>query len=202
MIEQHLGVGVTGQEMLGHVGQIECGTFLARDGGQVVTLRDDENIVLVAGSQSPGLAQFFGDIQARALPVMAGTIARPFGSRSYFPFGPLAQQGIAHDLRLKIEAMSERACNLFDNLGNAVAEAVARVEGADIIPGRPCRHAGRFTRFFTHSYASAIEHDQRRKDRPQPADTSLAHRICSEVTTTALAIGSAAIANRRKSGGN
>ena len=79
MIEQHLGVGVAGQEVLGHVGQIEGGTFLARDGGEVVTLRDDENIVLVARCQPPGLAQFFGDIQAGAFPVMAGTIARPFG---------------------------------------------------------------------------------------------------------------------------
>ena len=125
MIEQHLGVGIAGQEVLGHVGQIECGTFLARDGGQVVALRDDEHIILIARCQSPGLAQFFGDIQAGASAVGAGAIARPVGSRRYFPFGPLAQQGIAHRLRLKIEAVSERACNLFDNLGNSVAEAVA-----------------------------------------------------------------------------
>ena len=138
--------------MPGHVGQIEGGTFLARDSRQVVALRDDENIVLLARSQPPGLAQFFGDIQAGAFPVMAGTIARPFGSRSYFPLGSLAQQGIAHRLRLKIEAVSERACNLFDNLGNSFAEAVARVEGADMIPRLPCRHAGGFTRFFTHSF--------------------------------------------------
>jgi hypothetical protein len=202
MIEQHLGVWVTRQEVPGHVGQIEGGAFLARDSGQVVALRDDENIILVAGCKTPGVAQFFGDIQAGAFPVLAGTIARPFGSRSYFPFGSLAQQGIAHRLRLKIEAVSERACNLFDNLGNSVAEAVARVEGADMIPRFPCRHADRFARFVAHSYASAIEHDQRRKDRPQPADTSLAHRICSEVTTMALAIWSAALANRRKSGDN
>src|SRR6185503_10097714 len=154
----------------------EGGTFLARDIGQVVALRDDENIVLLARSQPPGLAQFFGDIQAGAFPVMASTIARPFGSRNYLSFGSLPQQGIAHRLRLKIEAVSERACNLFDSLGNSVAEAVARVEGADIIPRFPCRHTRGFTHFFTHSYAPSIEHDQRRKDRPQPADTSLAHR--------------------------
>ena len=40
-------------------------------------------------------------------------------------FGPLPQEGIAQDLRLKIQAMSERACDLFDHLRHAVAEAVA-----------------------------------------------------------------------------
>src|SRR6266478_4300050 len=85
--------------------------------------------------------------------------------------------------------MSERACNLFDNLRNSLAEAVAGVKGADMIPGRPCRRAGGLTCFFAHGYAPiAIEDDQGRKDNPQPADTPLPHGTCSEVTTTALAI--------------
>ena len=92
MVEQHLGIGIAGQEMFGHIGEIECRTLLARDGGEVVALGDDENIIFVAGRESPGLAQLFSDIQAGAFPVLAGTVARPLGGRGQLPFGPLAQQ--------------------------------------------------------------------------------------------------------------
>ena len=40
----------------GHVDQIEDGAFLACNSGEVVTLRDDENIVILARSQPPRLA--------------------------------------------------------------------------------------------------------------------------------------------------
>ena len=64
MIEQHLRIGIARDEMLGHVGEVKGGAFLARDGGQVVALRDHERIVFIAGCQSPGLAQFRSDVQA------------------------------------------------------------------------------------------------------------------------------------------
>ena len=51
-----------GQKMFSHIGEIECSTFLARDGGEVVALSDDENIILVARREPPGLAQLFSDI--------------------------------------------------------------------------------------------------------------------------------------------
>ena len=61
MVEQHLGIGIAGQQMFGHIGEIECCTFVARDGGKVVALSDDESIIFVARREPPGLAQLFGD---------------------------------------------------------------------------------------------------------------------------------------------
>ena len=80
-----------------------------------MTLRNDENIVLV----------FSGGIQAGTFPVMAGAISRPVRSRAYLACGALAQEGIAQNLRLKIQAKSERARNLLDDLRNTLAEAMA-----------------------------------------------------------------------------
>src|SRR5262249_44163807 len=81
--------------------------------------------------------------------------------------------------------MSKRTCNLLNNLRNPFAEAMAGVEGADVIPGRPCRRPRRFMRFLTHGYAPiAIKDDQCRKDHPQRADTPLPRGTCSKVITT------------------
>src|ERR1700752_2763302 len=92
--------------------------------------------------------------------------------------------------------MSERACDLFDDLRNSLAEAVAGVEGANMIPGCPRSRAGGLTYFCPHGYAlTAAEDDQRREGRPQPANTPLFHGTCSDVTTTALAICPAETAN-------
>ena len=46
MVEQHLGIGIAGQEMFGDIGEIECCTFVPRDGGKVVALSDDESMEL------------------------------------------------------------------------------------------------------------------------------------------------------------
>src|SRR5262245_53849309 len=93
--------------------------------------------------------------------------------------------------------MSERACNLFDDLRNSLAEAVAGVEGANMVPRCPRSCAGRLRYFCAHGYALiATEDDQRREQHPQPANAPRFHRTCSEVTTTALAICPAEIANR------
>src|SRR5215467_2205651 len=82
--------------------------------------------------------------------------------------------------------MSERVCNLLDNLRNSPAEAVTGVEGSDMVPGRPisrrrCRHDRSFMRFLTHRYTPiATEDDQRSKNHSQSADTPLLHGTCEE----------------------
>src|SRR5262245_51827169 len=93
--------------------------------------------------------------------------------------------------------MSERASNLFDDLRNSLAEAVAGVEGANMVPGCPRSRAGGLSYFCAHGYALiATEDHQRREGNPHPANTPRFHRTCSEVTTTALAICPPETANR------
>ena len=75
-----LGVGIAGQEMFGHIGEIECRTLLARDGGEVVALSDDENIIFVAGRESPGLAAR----RSRAALVARGAVGSSTQPTLYF----------------------------------------------------------------------------------------------------------------------
>src|SRR5262249_39243741 len=131
-----------------------------------------------------------------AASVVPCPIAGPIGCGWRLALGPLAQQGIAHRLHFECETMPERTCDVLDHFGHAIAQAVAGVEGAGVVPRCPRRCSVRPARFFTHRHAATETEQHCRRQRENPGcNPSLPHDTCPLIRTTALATRLAEILN-------